>query len=63
MNETLTSGFTDFFDVVVGDIDEEIFSSLIGGCNMFPGDDKAAEFLKVCFRYNAHGWLDYLGYS
>lgn len=60
MNETLTSGYSDFYDLQLGPIDESIFKELTHDCEMArPGPD----FLKVCRKYNAHGLTGYLGYD
>jgi hypothetical protein len=60
INETLTSGYTDYFNLVVGDQDESVFTELLSNCIF---EDSDTNFLKYCFKYPANGRLLYLGYS
>lgn len=61
MNETLTSAYTDFFNVQIGPQDETVFSSFLSQYNCLSGKDK--DFLKTCDYYNAQGRSVYLGFS
>jgi len=60
INETLTSGYSDYYNLMVGDQDESIFTEMLINC-LF--EDSNDYFLRVCNKYPGNGRLLYLGYS
>lgn len=62
MNETLTSGYTDFDGLQAGPQDTAtVFDAYVAKFDCMESGD--AGFEAVCNRYNARGRLTYLGYS
>ena len=62
MNETLTSGYTDFLNVHIGPQDTaRVFDGFVNQLNCIESGDTG--FDATCNRYNAQGRLGYLGYD
>jgi hypothetical protein len=68
MNETLTSGWTDFFDLAEGPQDERLFSDVMSGTGgegacLRVSDVGEAKFLQQCIKYSGVGRMSFLGFA
>jgi len=62
MNETLTSSYTDFFNLIIGDVDETIFSDFLQQYQcIFSDNDPTLQ--KTCQYFFAHGRLVPWGFN